>query len=115
MSFLVLTAFTRFIGSGAQIVAEIEPASVLGPQPFERSKPKRLEYRLSARMTDAPPLWDRSTPAEFRSDVFEDALDGVCVVVHTQLVRDGEEQGVGCRDGLVMGELLNEYVGFGSV
>ena len=33
----------------------------------------------------------RSAPAEFRSDVLEDAVEYVSVVVHTQLVRDGQE------------------------
>src|SRR5262245_35018392 len=57
----------------------------------------------------------RSAPAEFRSDEFEDALDRVCVVVHTQLVRDREEQGISRRDGLVAGELLNQRVGLPGV
>jgi len=40
----------------------------------------------------------RSAPAEFRSDVLEDAFEHVGVVVHTQLVRDREEQRIGRLD-----------------
>jgi hypothetical protein len=56
-----------------------------------------------------------SAPAELRGDKLEDAVDGVGVVVHAQLVRDGQEQGVGGGDGLVHGELLDQHVGFGGV
>src|SRR5260370_20809188 len=57
----------------------------------------------------------RSAPAEFRSDVLEDAFEHVGVVVHTQLVRDREEQRVGCLDGLVAREFFHQYVGFRGV
>src|SRR5258705_1430150 len=56
-----------------------------------------------------------STPAEFGSDVLEDAFEHVGVVVHAQLIRDREEQRIGRRDGLVAGERLDEDVGLRGV
>src|SRR5687768_11135097 len=56
-----------------------------------------------------------SAPAEFRSDVLEDAFEQVGVVVHTQLVRDREEQRIGHPDSLVAREFFDQYVGFGGV
>src|SRR6185503_14287554 len=57
----------------------------------------------------------RSAPAEFRSDVLEDAFDHVGVVVHTQLVRDREEQRIGYLDSLVAREFFDQHVGFRGV
>src|SRR5437899_1991623 len=54
----------------------------------------------------------RSAPAEFRSDVLEDAFEHVGVVVHTQLVRDREEQRIGRLDRLVAREFFGQHVGF---
>jgi hypothetical protein len=42
-------------------------------------------------------------------------VDGVGVVLHAQLVRDGQEQRVGGGDRLVRGELLDEHIGLGGV
>ena len=43
------------------------------------------------------------------------ALDDVGVVVDAELVRDGEQQGVGRGDRLVLGQLLDQLVGLGGV
>src|SRR5215475_12337485 len=56
-----------------------------------------------------------SAPAKLRCDKFEDAVYRVGVVVHAQLIRDGQEQGVGCSDGLVRGELFDQHLGFRGV
>ena len=37
------------------------------------------------------------------------------VVIHPQLIRNGQEQGVGGGDGFVRGKLLDEYGGLGGV
>ena len=47
------------------------------------------------------------TPAELWSDVLQDALDDVRVVLHAQLVRNRQEQRVRRGDGLILGELLD--------
>src|SRR3954470_23877309 len=60
-------------------------------------------------------LPERLTPAKLRSNVFEDALDRVRVVLDAKLVRDGEQQRVGCLDRRVPGELLDEHVRLGGV
>src|SRR5882724_7009115 len=57
----------------------------------------------------------QSAPAEFRSDVLEEAFEHVGVVVHTQLVRDGEEQRIGRLDSLVVREFFDQHVGFRGV
>src|SRR5215813_1754806 len=56
-----------------------------------------------------------SAPADLRGNVLEDALDGVRVVVHTQLVRDSQEQRIGSGDGFVPGELFDQDVGLRGV
>ena len=56
-----------------------------------------------------------SAPAEFRGDVLEDAFDRVGVIVHPQLIRDGQEQGVRGGDGFVRSELLDKDIGFVGV
>src|SRR5262245_3539074 len=56
-----------------------------------------------------------SAPAEFRSDVLEDAFEHVGVVIHTQLVRDREEQRIGRPDRLVAREFLDQHIGFRDV
>src|SRR5216684_1113131 len=56
-----------------------------------------------------------SAPAEVRSDVLEDAFEHVGVVVHTQLVRDREEQRIGRLDRLVAREFFDQHVGFRGV
>src|SRR5262245_10776731 len=58
---------------------------------------------------------DGLPPAELGSDVVEDALDDVGVVVHAELVGDGEQQRVGRSDRLVLGELLHELLRVGGV
>jgi hypothetical protein len=57
----------------------------------------------------------QSAPAEFRSDVLEDAFKQVGVVVHTQLVRDREQQRVGHLDSLVAREFFDQHVRFSGV
>src|SRR5258706_13114357 len=57
----------------------------------------------------------RSARAEFRSDVLEDAFEHVGVVVHTQLVRDREEQRIGRLDSLVTREFFDQHVWFRGV
>src|ERR1700704_6381048 len=57
----------------------------------------------------------RSAPAEFRSDVLEDAFEHVGVVVHTQLVRDREQQRIGRLDSLIAREFFDQHVGFCGV
>ena len=44
-------------------------------------------------------------PAELRSDVLQDALHGVSVVLHAELVRDGQEQRVRGLDRRVLRKL----------
>src|SRR5436190_20833902 len=56
-----------------------------------------------------------SAPSELRGDVFEDAPDGVNVIVHAQLVRDGQEQRVGSGDGLIGRELFDQDMGLSGV
>src|SRR5258707_7850800 len=56
-----------------------------------------------------------SAPAEFRSDVLEDAFEHVGVVVHTQLVRDREQQRIGCLDSLIAREFFCQRVRFCGV
>src|SRR5258708_33365379 len=57
----------------------------------------------------------RSAPAEFRSDVLEDAFQHVGVVVHTQLVRDRKQQRISRLDSLIAREFFHQHVGFGGV
>src|SRR5436190_537312 len=72
--------------------------------------------RADAHQTVPERCWGaRSAPAEFRSDVLEDAFEHVGVVIHTQLVRDREEQRIGRLDGLVAREFSDQHVGFGGV
>src|SRR5665213_4485174 len=56
-----------------------------------------------------------SAPAELRGDVSENVLKQVSVVLDTKLARDREQQGVGCRNRLVFGELLYEHVRLGGI
>src|SRR5215831_3352447 len=56
-----------------------------------------------------------SAPAELGGDELQDAADRVGVVLHAQLVRDGQEQRVGGGDGLVRGELFDQHIGLGGV
>src|SRR5690349_7980180 len=71
--------------------------------PFRASPP--------AHLADAAAL----PPAELRRDVLQDALHGVGVVLHAELVWDREQQRVGRLDRRVLGELLDEDVGLRSV
>ena len=57
----------------------------------------------------------QSAPAEFRSDVPEDAVEHVGVVVHIQLVRDREEHGIGHPESLIGRESFDQHVGFSGV
>src|SRR5262245_7947865 len=57
----------------------------------------------------------RSAPAEFWSDVLEDVFERVGVVVHTQLVRDREQQRIGHLDRLVARQFFDQHVGFRGV
>src|SRR5664280_667936 len=68
--------------------------------------------RTSRRPSPATP---HSAPAETRSDVCEDRLEDVGVVVDAELVGDRQQHGVGGRDRLVAGQLLDQLVGLGRV
>ena len=54
------------------------------------------------------PRW--SAPAELRRDVGQERLEDVGAVVDTELVGDGEQQGVGGGDGLIGGQLPDELI-----
>src|SRR5690606_33565836 len=56
-----------------------------------------------------------SAPAEFRGDIFEDRLDDMGVIVHAELVRHGQKQGVGFGNRLVAGKLPDEFIRLGGV
>src|SRR4029453_8478425 len=73
---------------------------------------RRSHCSNSARLPVIAPLLlsDLLAPAEFWGDKLEDAVDGMGVVVHAQLIRNGQEQGVGGGDGLVGGELFDEHL-----
>src|SRR3954471_6046787 len=60
-------------------------------------------------------VWRQSTPTELRRDVLEDALEHVRVVVHSQRVRDGQEQRIGGGNRLVRGKFLHELVRLRSI
>src|SRR5262245_3156461 len=109
---------------GAQTIVGIDRASV--PQNFCRNIstewPACLSCRLGSWVVPRPGCASccivrhpRSAPTEFRRDVFENALERMCVVVHAQLVRNREEQRIGRRDGLVARELYDQHVGFCGV
>ena len=57
----------------------------------------------------------RSAPAELRGEVSQDAVEEAGVVVDAELVGDGEEQGVGGGDRLVVGEFLHQLLGLAGV
>src|SRR3954466_12132774 len=65
----------------------------------------------------APVCWRPTTlpPTERGSHVGEDSLDHVGVVVDAELVGDGQEQGVGFGNSLVLSQLLRQRVGFVGV
>src|SRR5687767_100011 len=54
----------------------------------------------------------RSAPAERGRHVLENRRDAVGAVLHAELVGDGQQQRVRLRDGLVLGELLDQAIGF---
>src|SRR5262245_54929179 len=56
-----------------------------------------------------------SAPAQLGSDVLENALENVGVVVHAELIGDREEQRIRGHDRFVMGELFDERVGLTRV
>ena len=47
--------------------------------------------------------------------MLDQVFQQVRVVVDTELVRDGDQHGVGCGDRLVLGEVRHELVGFTGV
>ena len=47
--------------------------------------------------------------------MFEDRLDDVGVIVDAELIRDGQEHGVGLSDRFVFCELLKQNIGLGGV
>jgi len=53
--------------------------------------------------------------ASFRGILFQDRLDHVRVVLHTERVRHGHQQRVRCSNRFVRGEFLDQRVGFGSI
>src|SRR6185503_14642134 len=56
-----------------------------------------------------------SAPAQLGSDILENALEHVGVVVHAELIGDREQQRIRCHDRLVTGELFDERVGLTRV
>ena len=56
-----------------------------------------------------------SPPAERRRDVLQDRLDDVGVVVDAELVRHGQQQGIGFGDRLVLLELLDQLIRLGGI
>src|SRR3954471_20254376 len=57
----------------------------------------------------------QSPPTEHRGDVLEDALEHVRVVVHSERVRDGQEQRIRGGNRLVRGKFLHELVRLRSI
>ena len=53
---------------------------------------KRYRVNALARCNDG------SAPTELRRDELEDTVDDVGVVLHTELIEDGQEQRIGFRD-----------------
>src|SRR6478752_8821063 len=49
-----------------------------------------------------------SAPAELRCDLAQQAVEEVCVVVHPELVRNSQQEGVSGSDRLVLCELLDQ-------
>jgi len=81
---------------------------------------RRTIPRNRTRLQDDPPRsWDSASlglaPAELRGDVFQDAFDHVCVVVHSERVRECHKQGICCDNRLVRGEFLDQYIGFTDI
>src|SRR6188768_4096443 len=55
------------------------------------------------------------SPPQRWSNVLEDRLNEVRVVVDPELIGHGQQEGVGLGDGFVLPELLDKYVGLGRV
>src|SRR4051812_19720224 len=57
----------------------------------------------------------RALPPDRRSDVLGDRLEEVRVVLHAELVRDGQQQRVGLADPRVLAQLLRDDVRLADV
>src|SRR6266550_3925251 len=79
------------------------------------SDPGTLEGLTQFPATPARHQSSQSAPAEFRSDVLEDAFQHVGVVVHTQLVRDRKQQRISRLDSLFAREFFHQHVGLRGV
>src|SRR4029453_9913973 len=72
--------------------------------------------RIAMRWQGVSPGWSSlpaGPPAELRRDVAQDRLDGMRVVVHTELVRHGQQKRVGGSDGGVFLQLPDQLFGLG--
>ena len=49
-----------------------------------------------------------SSPAKLRRNVAQDRIEDVSAVVHPKLIGDGQQQGVGGGDRVILGQLLDE-------
>jgi hypothetical protein len=81
-----------------------------GSRGFGSATSRRSSRRSSASRRSAATSRCGLAPAEGWGNVAQDALDDMGVVVHAQLVRDGEEQRVGRGDGGVFRQLPDEDV-----
>src|SRR4051812_13382777 len=66
-----------------------------------------IRNRLSGR--------DPSAPAESGRDLCQDRLNDVCIIGDAELIWDRQQNRVGFCDGLILPELLDEDVWFGSI
>src|ERR1022692_1977847 len=56
-----------------------------------------------------------SAPAKLRRNVAQDRIEDVGAVVDTKLIGDSQQQGVGGGDRLILGQLLDERLGFPGI
>src|ERR1700733_1350745 len=56
-----------------------------------------------------------SAPAETRGYVFENRLDDVGVVIHAELIGDGQQQRIRLGDGFVLLELFDQRIRLGRI
>jgi len=97
-----------------QLEGRLEVVGSVEHERLASTHPRRAVLHLS-RLEDHPRPVGRLAllpPAELRGHKPEDALDGVSVVLDSELVRNGQQQRVGSLDRGVAGELLDEDVRF---
>src|SRR6185503_12864649 len=90
---------------GASSSRRVVPSVAAAPHPTMAFHESRVPRRSNA----------ASAPAQLGSDILENALEHVGVVVHAELIGDREEQRIRCHDRLVTGELFDERVGLTRV